>query len=137
MIYFAYKSFSRYCSDGGVRVWCWTCDDGGVSSQYQLGVEVWSDKQDVYCDKKRSLSLVDETPEVNSESEIENKIQEVEKKKSFKKYIQRPLLKLAAPVLSLKNVSWSRVLTSKQSLFLGDPLLGNNATISISIDKID
>ncbi|XP_077284598.1 uncharacterized protein LOC143910099 [Arctopsyche grandis] len=132
-----YPKCERDESDGGVRVWCWTCDDSSVSSQYQLGVEVWSDKQDVHCDKKRSLSLVDETPEVNSESEIEEKIKEVDKKKSFKKYIQRPLLKLAAPVLSLKNVSWSRVLTSKQSLFLGDPLLGDNATISISIDKID
>lgn len=66
----------------------------------------------------------------------DEKLEEVSKKSRILKKC-RPLLKLAAPVLSLKNASWLRVLSSRQCLFLGDPLLENDAKIKISIDKIE
>lgn len=117
-------------------------------------MEIWSDKTTEInvenqssirydCEgyvKKRNLSLVDEIPEglLEEVAAEDKKLEEVPKKsKMLKKIIRRPLLKLAAPVLSLKNASWSRVLSSRQCLFLGDPLLENDAKIKMSIDKIE
>lgn len=111
-------------------VWCWTQGTSLTSSEYKLGVEVWSEspnKEDVVECEAMSKD------NIQTSCNIDNVKPDKKGGNNFKK---RLLLKLASPILSLKNVSWKRVINSKQGLFLGDGVLINGSSVKLSIDLI-